>query len=416
MSPSDRSTLLSIAENNQTLLDNGYKPEDIAKMSLDDRASKAEGYRINPETMAISALASVGAFFTGALAFVGLGGSTSGTTPTSNGAPIAQVVTRRREDELPTNNGDGEFDPNRLSSTDKAEYDRLVQEAADAERAAESASLVADNGNTVLGYLNEAKAKAAEAKRALSEFTKGVARGVGVPANPEETASSKPPKKNIESDANYPTDPSKLPVTEKIKFDASREFQGPKDEGGWYSQWYSKESKGIDVSNNPNFDMSDRTYPTPGEAERKLHYKPPAKDIPNKMDWNFPDDKIPGPAREFKALYVGPGNKVPNDVKGMIGEYTATKNQGNVVVIETTDRNGKPFYMSIGHNEYINQAVIDSARTGAMLPPRTYIGTSGAVGWMEVSNPSGTGRPGIHTHFTFSEDRVTAMNILNGTD
>jgi len=98
MSPSDRSTLLSIAENNQTLLDNGYKPEDIAKMSLDDRANKAETYRINPETMAISALASVGAFFTGALAFVGLGGSTSGTTPTANGAPIAQVVTRRRED------------------------------------------------------------------------------------------------------------------------------------------------------------------------------------------------------------------------------------------------------------------------------------------------------------------------------
>ncbi|WP_411824002.1 TIGR04388 family protein [Leptospira sp. 'Mane'] len=97
MSSGSRSTLLGIANDIQTLLDNGYSDEAIAKMSLDDRASKAETYRINPEAMAISALASVGAFFTGALAFVGLGGA-SNSTPIPVPTPTAEVVARRRED------------------------------------------------------------------------------------------------------------------------------------------------------------------------------------------------------------------------------------------------------------------------------------------------------------------------------
>ncbi|WP_167884322.1 hypothetical protein, partial [Leptospira ilyithenensis] len=87
---------------------------------------------------------------------------------------------------------DVDFDPNRLSLTDKAEYDRLVKEAAEAERAAESASLVADNGNTNTAFWEAAKAKAGEARKALSEFTRNVARAMGVNTIPNMNGVSLP--------------------------------------------------------------------------------------------------------------------------------------------------------------------------------------------------------------------------------
>ncbi|TGN09087.1 hypothetical protein, partial [Leptospira ilyithenensis] len=103
MSPTERNRILgeinSAAEYKQ-LRDSGKTDAEIAAMSRDQREAELDRINgeVNPETLAIAALASVGTFFGGALAYMGLGGGTgNGATPPVRGQ-VVEVPARRRED------------------------------------------------------------------------------------------------------------------------------------------------------------------------------------------------------------------------------------------------------------------------------------------------------------------------------
>ncbi|TGN14106.1 hypothetical protein EHS11_02745 [Leptospira ilyithenensis] len=103
LSPTERNRILgeinSAAEYKQ-LRESGKTDAEIAAMSRDQREAELDRINgeVNPDTLAIAALASVGTFFGGALAFMGLGGGTgNGSTPPVRGQ-VVDVPARRRED------------------------------------------------------------------------------------------------------------------------------------------------------------------------------------------------------------------------------------------------------------------------------------------------------------------------------
>jgi hypothetical protein len=213
----------------------------------------------------------------------------------------------------------------------------------------------------------------------------------------------------------YIADPSVLEVVDTLDFDAGAKSGRVREEsGGWFSKWYSGETKVVNIpDNDPNYDMND-AYPE--KAKDKKHYS--KKDDPNKLDWNFPGNNVPGPNKPFFALYVGPGKDADKNIpsnhsnaKGLASEH-----QGNVVILGVPSKTGT-LYVSIGHTEYVNKNIVDSASLGGMiLPSKTYVGKSGALGWIQVHDPNGIAKPGLHTHFTFNKKREEALRILNGKD
>ncbi|TGN04396.1 hypothetical protein EHS11_19740 [Leptospira ilyithenensis] len=103
LSPTERNRILgeiNAAAEYKQLRDSGKTDAEIAAMSRDQREAALDRINgeVNPETLAIAALASVGTFFGGALAYMGLGGGTSnGATPPVRGQ-VVEVPARRRED------------------------------------------------------------------------------------------------------------------------------------------------------------------------------------------------------------------------------------------------------------------------------------------------------------------------------
>ncbi|WP_167884513.1 M23 family metallopeptidase [Leptospira ilyithenensis] len=103
LSPTERNRILgeiNAAAEYKQLRDSGKTDAEIAAMSRDQREAALDRINgeVNPETLAIAALASVGTFFGGALAYMGLGGGTgNGSTPPVRGQ-VVEVPARRRED------------------------------------------------------------------------------------------------------------------------------------------------------------------------------------------------------------------------------------------------------------------------------------------------------------------------------
>ncbi|TGN06663.1 hypothetical protein, partial [Leptospira ilyithenensis] len=103
LSPTERNRILgeiNAAAEYKQLRDSGKTDAEIAAMSRDQREAALDRINgeVNPETLAIAALASVGTFFGGALAYMGLGGGASnGSTPPVRGQ-VVDVPARRRED------------------------------------------------------------------------------------------------------------------------------------------------------------------------------------------------------------------------------------------------------------------------------------------------------------------------------
>ncbi|WP_244594371.1 hypothetical protein [Leptospira ryugenii] len=113
LSESDQA-LVNRAQERQILRDAGKSDEDINKMSPGERGdrvadlSKPRPY--DPETIAVSAAASIGTFFAGAFAFAGGGNANNGgnQTPTNNPAVAERPVRMRKEEE-----GDSEVEVDR---------------------------------------------------------------------------------------------------------------------------------------------------------------------------------------------------------------------------------------------------------------------------------------------------------------
>ncbi|TGN14192.1 hypothetical protein EHS11_02510 [Leptospira ilyithenensis] len=103
LSPAERNRILGEIDNAneiKQLRASGKTDAEIAAMSRDQREAELDRINgeVNPETLAIAALASVGTFFGGALAYMGLGGGTgNGSTPPVRGQ-VVEVPARRRED------------------------------------------------------------------------------------------------------------------------------------------------------------------------------------------------------------------------------------------------------------------------------------------------------------------------------
>ncbi|TGN14055.1 hypothetical protein EHS11_02890 [Leptospira ilyithenensis] len=103
LSPEERSRKLgeiNAAAEYKQLRDSGKTDAEIAAMSRAAREAELDRINgeVNPETLAIAALASAGTFFGGALAYMGLGGGASnGATPPVRGQ-VVEVPARRRED------------------------------------------------------------------------------------------------------------------------------------------------------------------------------------------------------------------------------------------------------------------------------------------------------------------------------
>ncbi|MCG6146466.1 HINT domain-containing protein [Leptospira bandrabouensis] len=216
-------------------------------------------------------------------------------------------------------------------------------------------------------------------------------------------------------EGKYIADPTTKDSKGTLKFDASKQTQGLIDRGTFTSQWFSADSVFIDPGKDSNFILEDtftshtKTHLGIVETENKKHYNGNDKDY--KLDYNFPGNNVPGPNKDFNVLYVGPGNKAADKKNNLpkAASDLASMNQGNVVIIKYKGDN-EDIYASIGHNKYINVNVKNAAASGKTLPANTYIGTSGAIGELEVRD----GTPRVHTHFTLSTNRKKAIKAYNG--
>ncbi|WP_411821839.1 peptidoglycan DD-metalloendopeptidase family protein [Leptospira sp. 'Mane'] len=135
LSPAERNQRLADInrrnENAQLAADGTRSAEDIANMSPEAREAALNRINGNISINDIPGLilGGVGTVFGSALAFVGLGGSASGTTPTSNGRPIAQVLARK-EDAVGGTKNDGESgttDGKSNNGTDATNYPALPE-------------------------------------------------------------------------------------------------------------------------------------------------------------------------------------------------------------------------------------------------------------------------------------------------
>ncbi len=78
--------------------------------------------------------------------------------------------------------------------------------------------------------------------------------------------------------------------------------------------------------------------------------------------------------------------------------------------------NGEKIKAIIGHNEYVNEVIVRAAGTDTLVPAKTYVSTSGNIGWLQAK-PNQNWEGATHTHITFvGADRNEGMKILNGND